>query len=123
MAALDCLVLPSRTTARWKEQFGRVLVEAMACGVPVVGSSSGEIPRVIGDAGAVVPEGDAGALTRAVRALADDPAECAALGARGRARVLRDFTQEQIVADTLGFYRELLGAPEPALPTLARGTA
>ena len=48
---LDVLALPSRTTPTWKEQFGRVLIEAMACGVPVVGSDSGEIPHVIGDAG------------------------------------------------------------------------
>ncbi len=46
---LDVLVLPSRTRANWTEQFGRILVEAMACEVAVVGSSSGEIPNVIGD--------------------------------------------------------------------------
>ena len=57
-------MLPSLTRPNWKEQFGRVLVEAMACGVPVVGSDSGEIPRVIGEAGLVVitnkqvPEGE-----------------------------------------------------------------
>ena len=44
---MDVLVLPSRTTRRWAEQFGRVLVEALWCGVPVVGSDSGEIPWVI----------------------------------------------------------------------------
>lgn len=43
-ASIDVLVLPSRTTATWKEQFGRVLVEAMACQTPVIGSDSGEIP-------------------------------------------------------------------------------
>jgi glycosyltransferase involved in cell wall biosynthesis len=45
LAGLDALVLPSRTTPAWKEQYGRVLVEAMAAGVPVLGSSSGAIPR------------------------------------------------------------------------------
>jgi len=55
-SALDILVLPSRTTKNWKEQFGRVLVEAMLCGVPVIGSSSGEIPNVIGNAGLVFKE-------------------------------------------------------------------
>jgi hypothetical protein len=44
LAALDCLVLPSRSRPNWKEQFGRVLIEAMACGVPVVGAACGEIP-------------------------------------------------------------------------------
>ena len=53
MRKLHALVLPSRTTPRWKEQFGRVLIEAMACGVPPVGSDSGEIPHVIDDAGLV----------------------------------------------------------------------
>ena len=56
--SLDALVLPSRTQENWMEQFGRVLIEAMACGVPVIGSNSGEIPHVIGDAGLVFPEGD-----------------------------------------------------------------
>lgn len=54
---MDILVLPSLTGTTWKEQFGRVLIEAMACGVPVVGSDSGEIPRVIGNAGLVFKEG------------------------------------------------------------------
>lgn len=63
-ASMDVLVLPSRTTETWTEQFGRVLVEALWCGVPVVGSDSGEIPWVIRTTGGgcVVPEGDAGAL-------------------------------------------------------------
>jgi glycosyltransferase involved in cell wall biosynthesis len=123
IAALDCLVLPSRTTPRWKEQFGRVLAEAMSCGVAVVGSSSGEIPRVIGNAGTMVEEGDADALTRALRTLAHDPARRSELGVRGRARVLAHFTQEKVVSDTLGFYRALLGVRAPELPTFARGPA
>ena len=48
---MDVLVLPSLTTPGWVEFFGRVLVEAMACEVPVIGSDSGEIPNVVGDAG------------------------------------------------------------------------
>ena len=42
----------------WKEQFGHVIIEAMACKVPVIGSDSGEIPHVIGDAGLIFPEGN-----------------------------------------------------------------
>jgi glycosyltransferase involved in cell wall biosynthesis len=119
LAALDCLVLPSRTTPGWKEQFGRVLVEAMACGVSVVGSDSGEIPRVIGDAGGIVPEGDGEALQRELRALAERPELRAGLGRKGRARVLASYTQERVVTDTLSFYRELLSASpgEAARPT------
>ena len=59
---LDALVLPSRSRPNWIEQFGRVLIEAMACGVPVVGADSGEIPHVIGDGGLVFAEDDAAAL-------------------------------------------------------------
>ncbi|MET0555459.1 MAG: glycosyltransferase, partial [Vicinamibacteria bacterium] len=71
--SLDAFVLPSRTTPLWKEQFGMVLAEAMACGVPVVGSSSGAIPDVMGDAGLVFAEGDPAALAGVLRRLAGDP--------------------------------------------------
>src|SRR5262249_16235872 len=52
------LVVPSRTAAHWKEQFGRIIIEAQACGVIVVGSNSGEIPNVIDDPARIFPEGD-----------------------------------------------------------------
>ncbi|MBD5655946.1 MAG: glycosyltransferase family 4 protein [Candidatus Eremiobacteraeota bacterium] len=67
LAAADALVLPSRTATNWAEQFGRVLIEAMASGVPVVASDSGAIPEVVGDAGIIVPEGSALALGVALR--------------------------------------------------------
>lgn len=105
---LDALVLPSLTRANWKEQFGRVLVEAMASGVPVIGSDSGAIPGVIGEAGLIVPEGDVAALTRALRDLRDQPATRAELIERGRARFLAHFTHDRIAAATVTIYRELL---------------
>lgn len=58
MNAMDVLIVPSRTTSNWKEQFGRVIAEAMACGVPVIGSDSGAIPEVIGSGGVIFKEGD-----------------------------------------------------------------
>ncbi|MDQ3700775.1 MAG: glycosyltransferase, partial [Chloroflexota bacterium] len=61
LSRLDALALPSLTFPNWKEQFGRVLMEAMACEVPVVGSDSGEIAHVIGEAGLLFPEGDVAA--------------------------------------------------------------
>jgi len=67
MNSLDILVLPSRRKAMWAEQFGRVLVEAMAAGKIVIGSSSGAIPEVIGNAGFVFPENDANALGSELR--------------------------------------------------------
>lgn len=107
---LDALVLPSLTQANWKEQFGRVLIEAMASGVPVVGSDSGEIPHVIGDAGLVFPEGGADALCASLGRLRDDAALRARLSEKGRARVLAQFTQAQVAARTVQVYREMLGA-------------
>jgi glycosyltransferase involved in cell wall biosynthesis len=67
IAALDVCVLPSRTRQNWKEQFGRVLVEAMAQGVPVIGSSSGAIPETMGDAGIVFEEDAVEELAAAIR--------------------------------------------------------
>ncbi|MCD6519416.1 MAG: glycosyltransferase family 4 protein [Anaerolineae bacterium] len=105
---LDVLVLPSLTRPNWKEQFGRVLIEAMACEVPVVGSSSGEIPHVIGDAGIVFPEGNVQALKDALEALRRDAPRRRALGAKGRQRVLAHYTQERIAAETVALYCDLL---------------
>jgi len=65
--SLDVLVLPSRTGWFWKEQYGRVLVEAMACGVPVVGSNSGAIPHVIGNDQYVFEEGNVEDIFKAVQ--------------------------------------------------------
>jgi glycosyltransferase involved in cell wall biosynthesis len=105
---LDVLVLPSLTTRRWKEQFGRILQEAMACGVAVVGSNSGEIPHVVGDAGLVVPEGDAEALGAALQQLMANSGLRAELGRRGRARVLERFTHASIAARTVEVYRQVM---------------
>ncbi len=87
MHALDLLVLPSRRHRMWAEQFGRVLVEAMAAGKIVIGSSSGAIPEVIGDAGFIFPENDAPALARTIqRAISISAAERAELLTRAKAR-------------------------------------
>ena len=105
---LDALALPSRTTRSWKERFGRVLIEAMSCGVPVIGSSSGEIPNVIGDAGLTFPEGDVPALAGAIRRLAGDPALRAELGRRGRTRVLEHYTQAALARQYYAVYQSML---------------
>ncbi len=107
---LDALAVPSRTTPAWKEQFGRVLIEAMACAVPVIGSDSGEIPRVIGEAGLVFPEGDAEALRAHLQRLHDDPAERVRLAQAGRARVLERYTMARIAAETVAHYKEIAGS-------------
>lgn len=107
LRAMDVLVLPSLTTATWAEQFGHVLIEAMAAGVPVIGSSSGAIPEVVGDAGLVVPEGDAAALRTALARLLVDPGRRAELAARGRARVQARFTQTRVAAAQREIYARL----------------
>jgi glycosyltransferase involved in cell wall biosynthesis len=105
---LDALVLPSRTRANWKEQFGRVLVEAMASGVPVVGSDSAAIPGVIGGAGLIFPEGDAVALARHLTCLQTDAALRDDLARKGRERALAHFTHAQVAAATVDVYREMM---------------
>ena len=110
LAGWDALALPSLTRPNWKEQFGRVLVEAMASGIPCVGSNSGEIPQVLGDAGLVVREGDAPALRAALRRLQEDRALRAELAARGRARALDHFTHARIAEQTYAVYRSMLAA-------------
>lgn len=106
---LDVLVVPSRTRSNWKEQFGRVIIEALACGVPVIGSDSGDIPSVIGDAGLVVPEGDSGAIAAALRSLQGSEAQRQELAQRGRQRVLAQYTQAQVAAQTVRVYRAMMG--------------
>jgi glycosyltransferase involved in cell wall biosynthesis len=105
---LDVLVLPSLTTPSWKEQFGRVLIEAMACGVPVLGSDSGEIPNIIGDAGLIFPEGDVDGLCSKLTQLLTEPSLRNELSLRGRGRVLSHYTQSKVAAETHKVYCELL---------------
>jgi glycosyltransferase involved in cell wall biosynthesis len=107
MNAFDVLVLPSKTRWNIKEQFGRVLVEAMACETCVVGSNSGEIPHVIGDAGFIFPEGDKHQLAERLRRLIDDSSLCKTLARHGRQRVLERFTYHKIAGDTVGFYKRI----------------
>jgi glycosyltransferase involved in cell wall biosynthesis len=108
-AQFDVLVLPSHTTPTWKEQFGRVIVEALWCGVPVVGSDSGEIPWLIGltGGGLVFPEGDHTALAARLSKLRGDPTLRKQLAVRGRAAVERLFS---VPAATDPFERLLAGA-------------
>jgi glycosyltransferase involved in cell wall biosynthesis len=114
LAEVDALAVPSLTQANWMEQFGRVLIEAMACGTPVVGSDSGEIPHVIGDAGLVTPEGDVAALRAALLRLGADPALCARLSQMGRERTLRLFTNDVVASNIVNVYQQALSAAHPA---------
>ena len=99
IASLDALVLMSRTTRTWKEQFGRVIMEAHACGIAVIGSSSGSIPSVVGRGGWIVPEGDVPGLAALLDGLAAAPEQCLAAGEIGRREAERRFSSAAVSAD------------------------
>jgi len=113
---MDTLVLPSETNYQfktltavgWKEQFGHVLIEAMASKVPVIGSDSGEIPYVIGDAGLVFPEGDVSALQNCLVSLMEQPELAAKLGHLGYERAMSQYTNQALATQLLDFYKQLL---------------
>ena len=111
--AMDTLVLPSRTTSLWKEQFGMVLVEAMAMGVPVVGSTSGAIPEVIGGAGLVFREGNTAELAKYLGALYSSSDERGRLRRLGRSRALENYSARRIAEQTLDVYGHLLQSVGP----------
>jgi len=112
---MDTLVLPSETTYQfktlsavgWKEQFGHVIIEAMACKVPVVGSDSGEIPHVIKEDGLVFPEGNAEAFAKQLAVLIDEPAQQQALAEKGYCRAMAEYTNAALAKRQLNFYKAL----------------
>ncbi|HET7221146.1 MAG TPA: glycosyltransferase family 4 protein [Vicinamibacterales bacterium] len=106
--AMDLLCAPSQTTARWREQFGRMLIEAMACGIPIVASDSGEIPHVVGDAAIVVAEGAAEKWTGAIAALLGDHARRRELSLRGQARANERYAWPVVARAHLAFFEELM---------------
>lgn len=115
---LSTLVLPSETTYKfktltsvgWKEQFGHVLIEAMACQVPVIGSDSGEIPYVIGDAGLIFPEGDVKALANCLSQLIEKPDLAKNLGEMGYQKAMVKYTNKALAKQQFEFYQELVNS-------------
>lgn len=99
----DVLVLPSLAPA---ESFGMVLIEAMACAVPVIGTEAGGIPEVVrdGEDGYIVPPGDPARLAHAIEILLSDPAKAKRMGMAGRAKVEREFAWKYKVAQTIDIY-------------------
>jgi glycosyltransferase involved in cell wall biosynthesis len=106
--AMDVLCAPSQTLPNWREQFGRMLIEAFACGVPVIGSDSGEIPYVIGHAGVVVGEKDEAGWQRVLTELIESPNRRRELAALGLERAHAAFAWPVIARQHLDFFDELL---------------
>lgn len=106
LSAFDLLVLPSETQPNWKEQFGRVIIESMACNTPVIGSSSGEIPYLIESTGGglTFPEAQPRALAEQLSKLITDQNLRLSLGEQGRQVVAQSYTNSSLAkgfADTI----------------------
>lgn len=114
IGSYDVVLVPSLTTATWKEQFGRIPAQALEAGTPVIASDSGSLREVLGGCGDLVREGDIGELTTALRRLLSDPARRADLSERGRRRAAETLSWE-VVSDRFDeMYRLLLGSREPS---------
>lgn len=105
----DLCAVPSIPTPRWQEQFGCVLIEAMACGCPLLATDSGAIREVVAGCGRLVAPNHHTQLADAIRDLAQNPAERQRLAALGRAHVVRRY-DNRVVADRIRHvYRQILG--------------
>ncbi len=90
------------------EGFGLPAIEAMACGVPVVSTTGGALPEVVGDAGLLIPPADSEAMARAIESLLDDPGRARRVGMAGYRRVQERFTWEKAARETVAVYREAI---------------
>jgi glycosyltransferase involved in cell wall biosynthesis len=107
LASFDVLVLPSRTTPGWREQLGRVLIEAMALGVPAVGSSSGAIPEVLGREDLVFSEGNVNELVAILERVRTDESWRREICDYGRRRARERFSWGAFASAVGDFYRQL----------------
>src|SRR4029078_13718994 len=108
--AMVVLCAPSRTTPRWREQFGRMLIEAFASGVAVVASASGEIPYVVGDAGLVVAEDDLAGWQQAIEMLTMERLRRCELARRGRERAESVYSWPVVARQHLDFFERVMSS-------------
>ena len=104
---MDVFVLPSRGTKTWMEQFGRTIIEAMACGAPVIGSDSGAIPEVIGTAGLIFREGSSDDLLARLTEVIQSDALRRRLSAAGQELVREKYTFDDLARRTVDYYLSL----------------
>jgi len=107
--AMDVLCAPSQTTPRWREQFGRMLIEAFASGVAVIASTSGEIPYVVGRAGLLVPEDDLVRWQQAIEMLTTDRSRRLAFARLGRERAETAYAWPVVARQHLDFFERVIG--------------
>lgn len=103
----DAFILPSIPVSFWQEQFGMVLVEAMASGLPVISTLSGSIPEVVGDAGLLVQPADPASIRDAIKRLVDDEDDRKKIGMKARDRAVTHFSTDRIYPMLDSVYREL----------------
>ena len=106
---LDVLVIPTRTTEKIREQFGRVIVEAMACKIPVIGSTCGAIPEVVSDAGLIFEEEDSTSLAKQLRKVITNRDLREKLAIAGRERVEENYTWDRVAEKIYSLYENVLG--------------
>jgi glycosyltransferase involved in cell wall biosynthesis len=90
------------------EGFGLPAGEAMACGVPVISTTGGALPEVVGDAGILVPPADKKALEHAIEDLLDNPQKARQLGEAGYKRVCRHLTWDAVARKTAAAYERTI---------------
>ena len=115
MNALDALILPSWTVPSWKEQFGRVIIEAQACETPVIGSDSGAIPEIIAEGGIIFPERNPAALAKAIAHLKANPDQTRRMGRTGRLQVERNFTWRRVAEQMRDIYLNCMDSDNRAI--------
>lgn len=105
----DTFVLPSIATPQWQEQFGMSLLEAMACGVPVLSTYSGAIPEIVGDAAVLCQPNDFVALYESLKTLVLNPRRREELSVAGRERVMEYYRLDAFAENISNVYESILG--------------
>ncbi len=108
LKTIDILVLPSYDIPTWREQFGHIIIEAMALKIPIIGSTGGEIPNVIGNAGCIFTQRNISDLSMKMHLLMKDPELRKSMGEKGFERVKQEYSHEVIAHKSKKFLTQLL---------------